>query len=403
MQRQIGSILLVAGTCIGSGMIALPMVLAKLGVLPSLFLMVATWALMYYTSLVNLELNLQAGRGMSLGALGKRFSGAGAQFVGIFSLKLLCYALFAVFIYGSASVLQELLAHSAGAQYSFFSLVTAYSVFVFFLLLLPIKVVDYLNRLLFFALLAIVALLLAGLVTALDWAHIPLFAENVTDFSAWAIAVPIVFTSFGFQVIFHTLTDYCNKDAVVLKRAFFWGSLIPAVVYSVWTASVLSVIFHDAPDFYSSMVTGSVEVGDLVRQLSAIAQWHFVQLLVWWISLLAIVTSVLGVGVGLCDSFKSMISSFVPSESMRAVCAALITVVPAYCVVLLVPNAFIALLGFSGMILAVIAILLPLYLLYTSNPQNFYYAELKQRWLLWLSGITGLFVMGCQLYNIVQK
>ncbi len=33
MQKQIGSIMLVAGTCIGSGMIALPMVLAKLGVI----------------------------------------------------------------------------------------------------------------------------------------------------------------------------------------------------------------------------------------------------------------------------------------------------------------------------------------------------------------------------------
>ncbi|ABV76409.1 MULTISPECIES: aromatic amino acid transport family protein [spotted fever group] len=31
MQKLIGSILLISGTCIGSGMIALPMVLAKLG------------------------------------------------------------------------------------------------------------------------------------------------------------------------------------------------------------------------------------------------------------------------------------------------------------------------------------------------------------------------------------
>nr|WP_121543010.1 aromatic amino acid transport family protein [Candidatus Rickettsia colombianensi] len=36
MQKLIGSILLISGTCIGSGMmIALPMVLAKLGIIPS--------------------------------------------------------------------------------------------------------------------------------------------------------------------------------------------------------------------------------------------------------------------------------------------------------------------------------------------------------------------------------
>jgi tyrosine-specific transport protein len=75
MNKQTGSILLVAGTCIGSGMIALPLVLAKLGIIPSAVLMLLTWLLMYYTSLVNLELNLQAGKGMSLGALGRHFSG----------------------------------------------------------------------------------------------------------------------------------------------------------------------------------------------------------------------------------------------------------------------------------------------------------------------------------------
>ncbi len=50
MNKQTGSILLVAGTCIGSGMIALPMVLAKLGLIPSLFLMLLTWLLMYYNA-----------------------------------------------------------------------------------------------------------------------------------------------------------------------------------------------------------------------------------------------------------------------------------------------------------------------------------------------------------------
>ncbi len=87
MQELIGSILLISGTCIGSGMIALPMVLAKLGIIPSIILMF----IMYYTSLINLELNLQAGKGLTLGMLGKYFSGHTAQIIGTVSLKLLSY------------------------------------------------------------------------------------------------------------------------------------------------------------------------------------------------------------------------------------------------------------------------------------------------------------------------
>ena len=70
MQKQTGAIILIAATCIGSGMIALPMLLVKLGIIPSVLLMLLIWSIIYYTSLVNIELNLQAGDGLSLGALG---------------------------------------------------------------------------------------------------------------------------------------------------------------------------------------------------------------------------------------------------------------------------------------------------------------------------------------------
>ncbi|MGL5626830.1 MAG: aromatic amino acid transport family protein [Candidatus Rhabdochlamydia sp.] len=70
MHKKMGAILLIAGTCIGSGMIALPLVLAKIGLVPSILIMLLIWFIMHYTSLVNLELNLQANQGLPLGKLG---------------------------------------------------------------------------------------------------------------------------------------------------------------------------------------------------------------------------------------------------------------------------------------------------------------------------------------------
>lgn len=54
MKKTIGAALLVSGTCIGSGMMALPLVLGKIGVIPSVILMLLTWALMYYTALFSI-------------------------------------------------------------------------------------------------------------------------------------------------------------------------------------------------------------------------------------------------------------------------------------------------------------------------------------------------------------
>ncbi|WP_082320343.1 aromatic amino acid transport family protein [Rickettsia sibirica] len=99
------------------------------------------------------------------------------------------------------------------------------------------------------------------------------------------------------------------------------------------------------------------------------AKWPFVQLLVWIISTLAIVTSILGVGVGLCDSLKTMFMNPIPNVVMRNMTASIVTILPVY-IVAVVPNAFIIILGFAGMILVIIAILLPVYLLYKVKINN---------------------------------
>lgn len=386
-QKRIGALLLVAGTCIGSGMIALPMVLVQIGIIPSILLMLTIWFVMYYTSLINLELNLQAGRGLSLGALGRLFSGRGAEFIGTISLKLLSYSLLAVFIYGGSSILQEL------TGYSFEKVALCYAVVAAALLLLPIKWIDHVNRVLFIGLLGVVGILIAGLAITIAWTDLPLFSDHYNDPWVWLPLIPVVFTSFGFQVIFHTLTNYCKKDAKMLKQAFYWGSLVPAIVYILWTCCILSVVYHDNPQFYAQMGEGKAEVGTLIQVLSHIAKWQSVQILVWWISLLAIATSVLGVGVGLCDSLKAM--------RANRVVASILTILPAYLVVIYVPNAFIAVLGFAGMILAVIAVLLPAYLLWQSKKVNYHYPELKKKWLIYFSIGVAVIVIAGEIYHMI--
>ena len=399
MNKKIGAIMLIAGTCIGSGMIALPMLLAKLGIIPSILLMLSMWFIVYYTSLINVELNLQARTGLSLGALGRRFSGKIAEYIGTGSFKLLSYALLSVYIYGGTSVLQKMLEASYNQQYAFHDLASLYAFTAIILLLLPIKFLDYVNRFLFIGLLAVVLVMIIGLLSSINWNHLPLFANNYTDLSIWRMIIPVSFTAFGFQVIFHTLTNYCNKDVKLLKLAFFWGSLIPALIYILWTSSILSAVYQDNPIFYQTMVKGKVEIGELIQELSNIAKWPFVQLLVWWISSLAIITSVLGVGMGLNDSIHNML----PSKLSNKFISVVLTIIPAYIVTILIPNAFISVLGFAGMILVIIAILLPIYLFYKAKITNLNYAELKHNWLIILSLVIGIIIMMCEVLNMLMR
>ena len=56
--RFLGSILLITGTCVGAGMLGLPISTSPLGLGLSLLVIIAVWALMCFTGLLVLEVTL---------------------------------------------------------------------------------------------------------------------------------------------------------------------------------------------------------------------------------------------------------------------------------------------------------------------------------------------------------
>lgn len=383
-------ILFVAATCIGSGMMALPITLAKIGLAPSILIMLALWSVVYYTALVSVELNLQAGKGLSLGALSAFFSYKKLSIVADILLKLLSYSLLALYISVGASVLSEI----AGTG----DLVTLYTVALLTILLLPANSVKQINSVLFIALLVVIGLFIFFLASSVEWNDIPLLeAGGASEISSWTVVIPVAFTSFGFQVIFHTLADHYKCDAKILKKVFFWGTLIPTVVYITWISVVLGAIYNHAPNFYNQMLRGYVTVGSLVTELSLIAKSKSVQLLTKWLAFLAIVTSAIGIGLGLVGTIAYQLRASSHSEKIRHWLAAVIAVLPPYIVVTLFPGAFISILGFAGMILSLIAIVLPVYLLTSVRNSALHYNELANRPLLILSFCVGILIVVCGL------
>lgn len=402
MRKDIGSACLVAGTAIGAGTLALPMVLAGFGLLLNGALMIGVWAVMYYSALVNLELNLRAGEGLTLGALSRKFSGATAELIGHSSLKLLCYALLSAYIYAGTSVIQTLLHHFLNKDFTFLTIAIFYALTLSGVLFLKIKIVDYINRLLFIGLLIIMSILIGGILWQMDFYDLPVLQEKYTSYRVWTIALPTVFTSFGFQVIFHTLTNYCNKDSKVLKRAFFWGSLTPLIIYMIWSLCVLGVIYHHDPSFYHLMEKGGIDLGDLMQHLSTATQWPLIQALSWIGSILVIITSIIGVSIGLTDSWRSYFDSKFIKSSTKNWLSIGITLLPPLLIATLLPNVFISALSFAGMVLVVIAILLPMYLLSKSNQDKFFYPILKNKILQIIAIIFGLGIILCEILNMVK-
>jgi tyrosine-specific transport protein len=401
--KHIGAIMLVAGTAIGSGMLALPITLAKLGIIQSICLMLATSIITYYSALINLELHLQSEskHALSLGKLAKYFSGRTAELIGTLTLTLLSMALLAVFIYAGSSVAGKLIYYCSNQQWSFGELIFSYAFCSVIILILPLVITDYFNRFMFLALIFVTCSVIFRLATSIDWNIIPEsnFSVNIL---MWSSALPLVFTSFGFQGSIPTIVDYSGKDQKALKKIFFWGSALPVVLYLLWTITVLLIIYQKNPAFFTKMTLHHVEVSDLIQQLSLASHWTSVKLVSWWISFFAILTSVIGVGIGLVSSLEQQLRRPLGRLGDGLLIYPLFAIVPAAIVAYKVPNAFITVLGFAGMLLAVIAILLPIFLLtkiYKSG-KKFHYLELKNGVIPLLVLCFGIIIVVAEILNM---
>lgn len=403
-QRMLGAILLVAGTAIGSGMLSLPIVLCKIGIIPSFLLILFISLVTYLSSIINLEIFLSSEENLDLGGACKKYSGNTAYLIGKSLFKILSYSLVSVYLYGGASILKNFLASNYMLSIDQFDSILIYSLFIIFILLLPITLVDYCNRFLFITLLIITF----GLVFALSFSegvnNIAFFSSSYDNISFWTIAIPIVFTSFGFQGSIPAIINYCNRDHIMLKKVFFWGTLIPAITYIIWTFSVIIALYRNNLTFYYSMINGNVEVGDMIEELGQIAQIHYIQNLVWAISMLAIMTSVIGVSISLMNSINLFIKQNLTVNKLGIkILSTLAIILPGYFFANWVPNAFISILGFAGIILVTIALIMPLYLLdIAKSTKDYFYAELKNRFLIKFIMFSAIGICLSEFYNFIN-
>ena len=363
MNLQLTLITLISGTCIGAGMMALPMTLAKVGIVPSLIIIVLTWFFTYYTSLINVELTLHCKDvSHSTKFLSEELSGVKARTIEEFTTKLLQYSALSAYIYGCSSIFQKL------TDNNLFLIQTILAVFVITLFLFPTNIISKVNNFVFFIFILLLLFIIIRLVFCVNFSNIPFIVD--INFCNIPSIIILVFTSFGYQLIFYTIRDYCKNDVNMMVKVFFYGSIIPMFVYALWAFSSVSVIYDRNIDFFNLMTTSDVDVGDFIKELSKIFSFQGLQIVFYWICVFTIFTSIIGVGLSLLEHYNSKLKNKINQPRLLS---SLITVIPPYIVSTLVPNAFTKILDFAGILLIIISILIPIYLYFKANIKQSYF------------------------------
>lgn len=356
--KILGSTLIIAGTTIGAGMLALPIASAGLGFSTSLMIMVGMWALMAYTALLMLELHQHADYDATLHTLAKQFLGDKGKWIATFAMLFLFYALCAAYIAGGGGQFNQKL-------HNWFSIDVSNGIgtLIFTLIIAAIvtfgtQSVDRVNRVLFTCKLIAMAVMLFFLTPNIQSMHL---LNMPLEKGLIIAALPVIFTSFGFHGSIPAVVRYLNLDMKALKKVMVLGSLLPLVVYILWQLATLGVV-DQATLAQAGDVTALVGTLSLVIHNSAISE------VVSVFADLALITSFLGVSLGL---FEFLGDSLNKNQSKGGrVGIALVTFIPPLCFALFYPQGFIMALGYAAIALAILAILLPVTMVVRSRALN---------------------------------
>ncbi len=288
--RVLGAVLLIAGTTIGAGMLALPVTTSFAGFFPSLLLLLFVWLVMLCTALFFLDVNLAIrGEPNLISMAGRTLGKTGKVCTWIFYLLLL-YSLTAAYIAASAPIFQQAISYATG--YTISDGVSRFILPIFFagFIYLGTLGVDWVNRFLMFGLVVAYCLLVMFVPPYIQ----PQFYAHA-DFPALKLAVTVVFTSFGFHIVIPSLTTYLEHNAKQLRLAIVVGSIIPLIVYIVWQLIVLGSVPLDA--LKQAWTDGS----SATAPLAAVLHSPLISRAAQFFSFFAIVTSFLGVALSLSD------------------------------------------------------------------------------------------------------
>lgn len=337
--RLFGGVLLVAGTTIGAGMLAIPISTGMAGFLPTLALFILYWLLMSYTALCFLEVTLAMNeRETNLISMAQRTLGKwGAAFTWVLYLFLL-YALTTAYIAGSGPVINESLKAlfniSLPEWGSAIPLLMIFGICVY----QGTRSVDLVNRILMIGLTVAFFALIVFLAPHVDQALL-----SHSDWSYLPIGLSVVATSFGFHIIIPSLSVYMKRDAVALRKVILIGSFIPVVVYIIWEILALGIIPLEGT---AGIRAGYCQGSNGAVLIAAAVESSSFFVLANLFSFFAIVTSFLGVSLSLSDFLADGLK--IKKTRRGRLLLYTMTFIPPVLFTLLDPRAFLTALEFAG-------------------------------------------------------
>lgn len=331
----IGGILLVAGCCIGAGMLGLPVLSGQAGFTPSVFMFSVCWLYMLCTGLLLLEVNLWYGGEVSIVTMASRTLGRPGKIISWLVYLFLFYSLMVAYVAASGSLITDFIGETTGVVFHSNVGSLLFCALFGLLLYLGTGAVDWFNR---FLMLGLVVSYVTLVVVGAPRVNSEFLAHH--DWSAATWVIPAVIISFGFHNLVPSLTTYFHGEVRPLKWTIIIGSAVPLVVYLIWEWIILGIVPFQG--FKEAIDQGEIATEALKNAVGA----SWIVDVTQGFAFFAIVTSFLSVALGFVDFLADGLD--IKKTSSGKVILSLLVLVPPFLCAMIYPTVFLVALNYAG-------------------------------------------------------
>lgn len=326
--------MLVAGTSIGGGMLALPVLTSLTGFMPSLLVYLLCWLFMASTGLLLLEICFWVKPDANLVTMAERTLGKPGKWSAWILYLFLFYCLTLAYVVGCGDLVVEVFQDHIPEWAGSLIFIALFAPLIF----LGARVVGRINVLLMFGLtISYVAFVVLG------YPHVKTSLLSFRDWSFLPIAFPIAFTAFAYQGIIPTLVGYMHRDVKSLRLAILIGSFIPFIIYVIWQGLIMGVVpTHGPGGLAEALANGD----NAVQPLKNFINNPSVYIIGQFFAFFALVTSFLGVTLGLVDFLADGLGIKKTQAGKLLLCA--IVFIPPVLFAYTYPGVFLMALDYAG-------------------------------------------------------
>ncbi|SUO97348.1 aromatic amino acid transport family protein [Suttonella indologenes] len=393
MNKTLGTTLLVSGTMIGAGMLAMPLTSAGIGFAATAVLLILIWAMLSYSALLFVEVYQTVPADAGIGTLSAKYFGRFGRIVSTAVMLIFLFALLAAYMTGGGSILATYLPPMGDAQTHKIVSVLLFTLLLGAVVVLGTLVIDGLNRLLFYSMLAVLVFVLIVMMPEVSMQNL---SAMPLDKAFIISACPVFFTSFGFHGSIPSFNKYLNGDVKALRIAILAGTSITLSVYMLWQLGTHGVLTQAV---FVEILKNDPTLGGMLSAVEEMTGSARIAKILQMFSVLALVTSFLGVALGLFETIEDMLQHGFGFKAKRLLLGVLTFALPLL-FALFYPEGFIQALQYASQMFVFYAVVLPAALVWKARRQ---YPHLPYRlwggnWLLWLIIVLGLLIVNVPFF-----